>query len=81
MKQLMKSKLLLLLTEALKRKNELAKLEEAYDEFAITLLDKLQSETNVTKLYYNLGFVRLELAELRDIPFGEKGKKCLKVYY
>lgn len=81
MKNLLESELFHLLDNYSSEKEFAKKLKSAYEDFALKLLDTLQSETNATKLYYNLGFVRLELAELRDSPFGEKGKKCLKVYY
>lgn len=74
----MSSRLFLLLTESSQSQICLTKLESAYEEFAVTLLEKLQKETNITQLYYNLSFVRLELAEIRDFPSNEKGKKCLE---
>ena len=80
MKQLMNLRLLSLLTETSKNKNVLTKLEEAYEEFAVTLLNKLEIETNVTKLYYHLGFIRLELAGIRERLTNGQEKKCLEDY-
>ncbi|MFC4676912.1 hypothetical protein [Dysgonomonas termitidis] len=79
MKQLMSSRLFLLLTDTSKEKEVLTKLESAYEEFAVTLLEKLQSEIDTTKLYYNLSFVRLELVGIRDYSIDRKEKKCLEV--
>jgi len=78
MKQLMSSKLFSLLSENSVNENCLTKLKQAYEEFASTLLNKLQEEKNITKLYYNLGFVRLELVGIRDMLYNGQGKKCLK---
>lgn len=69
----------MLLADASARKSVLTELESAYEEFAVTLLEKLQSETDITKLYYNLSFVRLELVGIRDYSIDRKGKKCLEV--
>lgn len=80
MKQLMNSRLFLLLAEASKEKSVLTELESAYGEFAVTLLNKLQAETNITKLYYHLGFVRLELVSIRDTLLDGQEKKCLNIY-
>jgi hypothetical protein len=66
MKQLMNSRLFSLLSEESGENNFLTKLEEAYEEFAVKLLNKLQIETNIAKLYYHLGFVRLELVGIRE---------------
>lgn len=79
MKQLMNLKLFSLLTENPKNKSVLTKLESAYEEFAITLFEKLQKEADITKLYYNLSFVRLELAGIRDLSSDVKEKKCLEI--
>lgn len=80
MKQLMNLRFFSLLTETSKDNCVLTKLEDAYEEFAVTLLEKLQKETNVTQLYYNLGFVRLELLGFRDIANLKNKKKCIKNY-
>ena len=80
MKQLMSSRLFLLLKEISKGKEVFIKLESAYEEFALKLLDKLQIETNITKLYYHLGFARLELVGIRDGLSDKEEKKCLKIY-
>lgn len=80
MKQLMNSRLFLLLANASVEKSVLTELESAYGEFAVTLLKKLQKETNVIKLYYHLGFVRLELVGIRDTLLGGQEKKCLNIY-
>lgn len=80
MKQLMNSRLFLLLTKASKEKDVLTELTKAYDEFALKLLDKLQIESNITKLYYHLGFVRLELVGIRGGLSDKEEKKCLKIY-
>lgn len=80
MKQLMSSRLFLLLTKTSKEKDVLTELTKAYDEFALKLLDKLQIESNITKLYYHLGFVRLELVGIRYGLSDKEEKKCLKIY-
>lgn len=80
MKQLMESRLFSLLNNTSQNKNLLTKLKEAYEEFALKLLDKLQTETNITKLYYNIGFVRLELVGIRDKLSDKEEKKYLKIY-
>lgn len=80
MKQLMNSRLFQLLTKASKEKDVLTELTKSYDEFALKLLDKLQIESNIAKLYYHLGFVRLELVGIRDGLSDKEEKKCLKIY-
>lgn len=78
MKQLMKLRLFSLLNNASQNNILLTRLDEAYEEFAVTLLDKLQTETDITKLYYNLGFIRLELVGLRDGLSDKEEKKCFE---
>lgn len=80
MKQLMNSRLFLLLANTSAEKNVLTELESAYGEFAVILLNKLQKERNVTKLYSHLGFVRLELVGVRDTLVDGQEKKCLNIY-
>ena len=80
MKQLMNSRLFQLLTKASKEKDVLTELTKSYDEFALKLLDKLQIESNIAKLYYHLGFVRLELVGIRDGLSDKEEKKCFKNY-
>lgn len=80
MEKLMNSRLFQLLTKTSKEKDVLTELTKAYDEFALKLLDKLQIETNITKLYYHLGFVRLELDGIRETLSDGQEKKCLKIY-
>ena len=80
MKQLTNSRLFLLLTKTSKEKEVLTELTEAYEDFALKLLDKLQIESNITKLYYHLGFVRLELVGIQDGLSDKEEKKCLKIY-
>lgn len=78
MKQLMNLRLFSSLSETSKDKGSLIELEDAYEEFAFELLGKLQTETNLASLYYNLGYARLELAEVRNnLPDGQGGK-CFK---
>lgn len=79
MKQLMNTRLFLLLADPSNGKNVLTELNSAYDEFATKLLDKLQSETNITKLYYNLSFVGLELVGIRDNLSDRQEKKCAEI--
>ncbi len=76
----MNLKLFSILSKQDESNNFLTKLEEAYDEFALKLLNKLQIESNIPKLYYHLGFVRLELVGIRDGLSDKEGKKCLKIY-
>ncbi|EGK04417.1 hypothetical protein HMPREF9456_00744 [Dysgonomonas mossii DSM 22836] len=76
----MNLKLFSILSKQDESNNFLTKLEEAYDEFALKLLDRLQIESNITKLYYHLGFVRLELVGIRDGLSDKEEKKCLKIY-
>lgn len=80
MKQLTQSKLFLLLLEPSQNEKAINQLKKAYEEFAVKLLDKLQIETNIAKLYYHLGFVRLELVGIRDGLSDKEEKKCLKIY-
>lgn len=77
MKQLINLRLFSLLSEKDRDNNFFKELKEAYEEFALKLLDKLQIETNITKLYYHLGFVRLELVGIRDGLSDKEEKKCL----
>lgn len=76
MRQLMNLRLFSLLTGTSQNKNLLTELKLAYEEFALKLLDKLQTEVNLTDLYYNLGFVRLELVEICNNLSDREGKKC-----
>lgn len=76
----MNSRLFSLLSEKERDNNSLKELKNAYEEFSLKLLDKLQIETNITKLYYHLGFVRLELVGIRDVLSDGQEKKCLKIY-
>jgi len=79
MTQLLESKLFFILkASSLVDEDYLKKLKLAYEEFAVTLLNKLQKQTNVTKLYYHLGFVRLELIGIRDTLLDGQEKKCLE---
>lgn len=76
MKQLMNSRLFFLLEKTSQNKNLLIEMKSAYEEFALKLLDRLQTETSLTELYYNLGFVRLELAEIcNDLSDREEKKR------
>jgi len=60
------------------QQNFIIKLKQAYEEFALSLLKKLQEETNITELYYHLGFVRLELVGIRDNLSDGQEKNALK---
>lgn len=80
MKQLMDSRLFSLLSKKDRNNNLFKELKEAYEEFSVKLLEKLQTESNITKLYYHLGFVRLELVGIRDGLSDKEEKKCLKIY-
>lgn len=80
MEQLMKMRLFSLLRDGLPSNELLTGLEEAYKEFSQQLLNKLQTGTNLTELYFNLSYVRLELAGVQDnLPDGQ-GEKCFKYY-
>lgn len=74
MKQLMQSRLIRLLTEPSLDETYSNNLKNAYGEFAQCLLDKLQSETNLMRLYYNLGFVKMELVGI-DLDISNEKKK------
>ena len=52
MKQLMDSRLFSLLSKKDRNNNLFKELKEAYEEFSVKLLEKLQTESNITKLYY-----------------------------
>lgn len=80
MKQLMNLRLFSLLSDTSQSSEFITKLKNAYEEFALKLLDKLQTETNITKLYYHLGFVRLELVGIRKILSDGQEKKCHEIY-
>lgn len=76
----MKMRLFSLLRDGLPSNELLTGLEEAYKEFSQQLLNKLQTGTNLTELYFNLSYVRLELAGVQDnLPDGQ-GEKCFKYY-
>jgi hypothetical protein len=78
MEQLMKMRLFSQLRDSLQSNELLTGLEEAYKEFAQQLLNKLQTGTNLTELYFNLSYVRLELAGVQNnLPDGQ-GEKCFK---
>jgi len=79
MKQLVNLRFFLLLRKGAKNKFVLTQLEDAYEEFATRLLEKLHSETDITKLYYHLGFVKLEFAGIKDNLSDGQEKKCLNV--
>jgi len=74
MDYLLKTKLFSLLSNTSTVTNE--EMQCAYEDFALKLLNKLQMETNITTLYYSLGYVRLELAEISEKLFDGKGEKC-----
>lgn len=78
MEQLMKLNLFSILKGQLENSSNQLKLGIAYEEFAVELQEKLQSETNITKLYYTLGLIRLELVGIRNTLSDEKEKKCFK---
>jgi hypothetical protein len=78
MQQLMKSRIFQLLSEASQNEDFILLLKESYDEFSLKILTKLQLETNLTELYYSLGFVHLELAGICERLSGKEGKKCFK---
>ena len=78
MKQLMKSRLFLLLTDTSKEKITLSNLESVYEEFADKLLEKSQKEIDLARLYYDLSFLRLELVEMCSHFSARKGEKCIK---
>ena len=78
MKQLIQSKLFLLLLEPSQNEKTINQFKGAYEEFALKLLNKLQIETNITRLYYHLGFVRLELVGIRETLSDGQEKNALK---
>lgn len=73
----MKLRLFSLLTNEIEDNQVTNEISKAYEEFAVKIFDKLKVEPDISELYYNLGFIRLELTGLRDNISGEKGKKCL----
>lgn len=78
MKQLLKLRLFSLLTKEIEDDHVANEISKAYEEFALKIFDKLRVEQNITELYYNLGFVRLEqLIGLRDNISGENKKNVL----
>lgn len=78
MEQLMKLNLLFILKGQLDNSSDQLELETAYDEFAVKLQEKLQSEVNISKLYYSLGLIRLELVGIQDVLSNSKEKKHFK---
>lgn len=76
MEQLMNSRLFLLLAETSQDKNLITELKLAYGEFALKLLDRLNTGENLTELYCNLGFASLELADLCNNLSDRQGEKC-----
>jgi hypothetical protein len=77
MQKIMQSKLFRLLSETSQNEDHTSQLEEAYDEFSLKILTKLQLETNHEELYFSLGFIHSKLAGLCErLLVGEQGKKC-----
>lgn len=76
MQHLMQSGLFRILSEAPQNEAHASQLEESYEEFALNVLARIQSETNPAELYYSFGFVHLKLAGLCEHFSGEQGKKC-----
>lgn len=52
----------------------LYEVQDAYEEFAFKLLNEFKAVMDISELYYNLSFVRLELVEVRENP-SERIKK------
>lgn len=77
MNELLKMGLFSLLTEISLVSNE--EIKNAYEDFAQTLLKKLQTEIDIVKLYYSLNFVRLEFAGLQTSLQNGQGEKCAKL--
>lgn len=76
MKQLMQLRLFSLLSETSKKESSQTSLNEAYDEFVLKLFSKFKTATNLPELYYNLSYIRLELADICNQLSDGKGKKC-----
>lgn len=55
-------------------------IQSAYEELASVIYEKIGEKADLPKLYYELGFVRLELMELQSCCLTGKGKKCLELY-
>ncbi len=78
MQKLMQSGLFRLLSEPSLNEAHASQLEKSYDEFALMILARLQSDINLAGLYYSLGFVHLKLAGICKCLSGGQEKKCLK---
>lgn len=78
MQQLMQTRFFRILSEHSQDKNILPELEDAYDDFALKILIRLQTETVYTELFYSLGFIHLKLAGICEKLSGEVGKKRLE---
>lgn len=80
MKHLMNLKLFSLLTSKMEGDYVANEVIEAYEEFAVKIFEKLKLESDISELYYNLGFIRLELVGLRDNRSDKMEKKCIDTY-
>lgn len=75
MKELMNLNLFSLLQNPEKLSFNQLNLKFAYEEFAMKLLEKLQKESDKISLYYNLGFIKLELIGVCSSLSSKEKKK------
>jgi hypothetical protein len=76
MKQLMHLRLFSIVEESSQGTKCQTKLRQAYDEFVEKLSEKLENQTDYSKMYSDLSFIRLELIGLQDNLSDEVEKKC-----
>jgi hypothetical protein len=76
MQKLMQSRLFRLLSEPSQSEDYISQVEKSCDEFALQVLEKLQSETNYYELYFSLGFIHTKLAGVYERLSGGEEKKC-----
>lgn len=76
MQKFIESGLYRLLTDLPQNEVPEAQLEELYDDFALIVLERIQSEQNYTELFFVLGFVHSKLAGVCEGLSGREEKKC-----
>lgn len=76
MQKFIESGLFRLLTGPPQNEVSSSQLEELYDDFALILLARLQSEQNHAELFFVLGFVHSKLAGICEGLSDREEKKC-----
>lgn len=76
MKQLLNLKFFSLLSENAVNNQGLTELQDAYEEFALTIHERLETGLSMSKLYYEFSFILLEMKEIQSAYSGRQEKKC-----